>query len=217
MSINSPATIKNGMMKVCTEAAEELFRTGAAVPDITNIIFNESTSKSRAKRDENGNLVIDPKTEKPVRETVSTRPTLATTVYFADGSKVTVTNSAKDAVTDADGKFTHEAYERGIIYALVKRIFSKYEMTKKGLGLKCEGFGRRLNELVANAYYVQKAEAARKAAKEAAHKAHLEREAAAKQTPRKRRVSLGDTVAELAKTVSDLASAVNEIKAKQEA
>jgi len=217
MSINSPATIKNGMIVVCEEAAEELLRNGTAIPDIMNVIFNETKTKTRAVRDENGNLVIDPQTNKPRRETVDIHPTLATTVYFADGSKVTVTNSAKDTVVDAEGNFTHEAYERGIIYAIVKRVFSKYGCNKKTgkFEVQSEGFGRRLNELVANAYNVPKAEAARKAAKEAAHKAHLEREAAAKQNPR--RASLGQTVAELAKTVADLSAVVESLTVKQEA
>ena len=217
MSINSPVVKQSDRLIVEPTAIEDLDRSGTAFPDIVNIIFNESFSKTRAKRDADGNLVIDPQTEKPVRETVPVNPTLATTIYFADGSKVTVTNSVKDTVLGPDGKFTDEAYERGIIYALVKRLFAEYDKRGCEITLKAEGFGRKLHELVKSAYNVQKAEAARKAAREAARKEHEAREAAAKANPRRPRQSLGATVAELAETVAKLTSVVEAIQAKQEA
>ena len=213
IGISAPFTFDNftGEVKPYKTVIHDLVKSGTAFPDITNIIFNESKSKSHAVRDEHGELVIDPNTGKPKRELVSTTPKLSTTVYFADGSKVSVTNSDKDPVTDAAGNFTHEAYERGVIYAIVKRLFSTYTSTDRGLSLKCEGFGRRLNELVDSAYNVRKAEAEKAAAKEAAHKEHAEREAAAKANPR-RRFSLGETVAELAKTVASLSELVTSLK-----
>ena len=217
MSINAPIVKVGTKVGVEPTALEDLDRSGTAFPDIENIIFNESTSKTRAKRDENGNLVIDPQTEKPVRETYAVEPTLATTIYFADGSKVTVTNSKNDAVMGPDGKFTEESYERGVIYAIVKRLFGEYVKTANGIELKCEGFGRKLKELVNSAYNVKKAEAERKAAKEAASKRHAELEAAAKANPRRPRKSLGATVAELADTVAKLSAVVEAIQAKQEA
>ena len=217
MSINAPIVKVGTKVGVEPTALEDLNRSGTAFPDIENIIFNESTSKTRAKRDADGNLVIDPQTDKPIRETVPVNPTLATTIYFADGSKVTVTNSKNDTVLGPDGKFTEEAYERGVIYAIVKRLFGEYVKGPDGIELKCEGFGRKLKELVGAAYNVQKAEAERKAAKEAARKAHEEREAAAKDNPRRPRKSLGATVADLAETVAKLTAVVEAIQAKQEA
>lgn len=198
-------------------AIEELNERGSAVPDIKNVIFNTCQQKVRAERDKDGNLVIDPATGKPVRKVVANYPILATTVYFVDGSKVTVTNSEKDKIVDANGEVTKEARERGVVYAIVKRILGKWAPNKKTgkLEIQTEGFGRILDDILANAYDQQKEEAARKAAKEASAKAHKEREAAAKANPRKRRPSLAATVDLLAATVVELTKAVTELKAKQ--
>ena len=200
-------------------AIEELNERGSAVPNIKNVIFNMIAQKERAERDKDGNLVIDPATGKPVRKVVANYPILATTVYFVDGSKVTVTNSEKDRVVDANGNVTKEARERGVVYAIVKRILGKWAPNKKTgkLEIQTEGFGRFLDEVLANAYDQQKAEAERKAAKEAARKAHLEREEAAKANPRPRRPSLAATVEQLAASVADLTKIVAELKASKEA
>lgn len=200
-------------------AIEELNRKGLALPDIKNIIFNTCESRTRAVRDSNGSLVIDEQTGKPKREKTNASPILATTVYFVDGTKVTVLNSEKDSVVDAAGKVTDEARERGILYAIAKRIFSEFSRSKETgrIELKSEGFGRILKELVAGAYDQQKEEAVRKANKEAAKKAHLEREAAAKANPKKARPSLASTVAELAETVAKLSGIVAALKPAQEA
>lgn len=204
---------------IAANAIEELVERGAAMPDIKNVIFNRCDKKIRAVRDKDGNLVIDPATGKPERKVVANYPILATTVYFVDGSKVSVTNSEKDKVVDENGNVTKEARERGVVYAIVKRLLGKFEKNEKTgkLEVKTEGFGRILEEILANAYDQQKAEAEHKAAKEAARKAHLEREAAAKANPRKRRPSLAATVEQLAATVADLTKMVTELKASKEA
>ena len=211
--------VRMKMNCIAENAIAELLERGSAVPDIQNVIFNMCTKKDRAVRDKDGNLVIDPATGKPQRKVVADYPILATTIYFVDGSKVTVTNSEKDTVVDENGNITKEARERGVVYALVKRILGRFVENEKtgNLELKTEGFGRILEEILAKAYDQQKAEADRKAAKEAAHKAHIEREEAAKANPRPRRPSLAATVDQLAATVADLTKTVAELKASKEA
>lgn len=200
-----------GVVLNAPEIIDELKDGGVSMPDIVQVIFNVSPSKSVAKRDKDKNLVIDPKTKKPVRVVVRSTPTLATTIYFGDGSKVTVTNSENDAILGKDGKIMPEAYERGVVYAIVKRIFSKYGTDEKtgDLVLKSEGFGRILHEIVDHAYNQPAELIKRKEAKDAARVEHRRRQEAAKANPKKRRVSLAETVADLSATVDNLKQVID--------
>lgn len=125
-------------------------------------------------------------------------PILATIVYFADGTKVVVTNSETDKVDLVDVKLadgtvvktaSNQAKERAIIYALVKRLYG----TPDQLGnIENVGLARRLNDLVQNGYDTRIEDAKNRLA-EAARKA-----AAAKvQKPAKKRYSLSETLARI--------------------
>lgn len=125
-------------------------------------------------------------------------PVLATIVYFNDGTKVVVTNSATDKVDLVDVKLadgtvvktaSSQAKERALIYALVKRLYG----TPDDLGnIENVGLARRLNDLVQNGYDTR-LEDAKNRITEAARKA-----AAAKaQKPAKKRYSLSETLARI--------------------
>lgn len=125
-------------------------------------------------------------------------PVLATIVYFNDGTKVVVTNSATDKVDLVDVKLadgtvvktaSSQAKERALIYALVKRLYG----TPDDLGnIENVGLARRLNDLVQNGYDTRLEDAKNRIA-EAARKA-----AAAKaQKPAKKRYSLSETLARI--------------------
>lgn len=138
-----------------------------------------------------------------------TRNTLATIVEFADGSKVTVTNSEHDQVIlNSEGKPTRDAKERGIVYAIVKRILCGRYVGPNNMTF--EGFGRILSNLVDNSYDCQAAKKARDAAKNAAKKAAAENAA----KPKVKKVSLAETVGQLASTVAKLSETVDSLQAK---
>lgn len=180
---------------IALPVVDELKAKGCAVPDVERIIYNRGTKKAADG---------------------SERPTLATVVYFVDGSKVTVVNSEHDGLQlDADGKPTRESKERGLIYALVKRIYaSEYVMSDKGeLKLESKGFGRILNEFVDSAYDQQEEDAKRKAA-EAAAKAEFE---AKKGTSKRKRAALGEVVVDLSESVKDMKDCIAALKADLDA
>lgn len=175
---------------------DDIDYNGTAVPDIEQIIYNSGTKAAK-----DGTV----------------RPTLATVVFFADGSKVSVVNSEHDGLQlDADGNPTHESKERGLIYAVMKRIYaSRYDYSKSPYHptLVSEGFGRILNSYVDSAFD-QKAEAAKKAKAEAAAQ-HAERQAkqAAKSS---KRPSLAKVVVDLSSSVKDMKDCIATLKADLE-
>lgn len=125
-------------------------------------------------------------------------PVLATIVYFTDGTKVVVTNSATDKVDLVDVKLadgtvvktaSNQAKERALIYALVKRLYG----TPDVLGnIENVGLARRLNDMVQNGYDTRLEDAKNRIA-EAARKAS----AAKAQKPAKKRYSLSETLARI--------------------
>lgn len=129
-------------------------RNNTFCPGITRVIFNLKTTEEHAKRDSDGKLVIDPATNKPVREVVKLdRPILATTVYFNDETKVTVVNSEHDRVgIDEHGNADVASKEAGIVYAIAKRLIG---CPDKNGTIDGDGFGRRLRDLVDGAYDCQ--------------------------------------------------------------
>ena len=125
-------------------------------------------------------------------------PVLATIVYFADGTKVVVTNSETDKVDLVDVKMddgtvvktaSNQAKERAIIYAPVKRLYG----TPDQLGnIENVGLARRLTEIVQDGYDTRIEDAKNRIA-EAARKA-----AAAKvQKPARKRYSINETLARI--------------------
>lgn len=175
--------------------ADDLDYNGTAVPDIEHVIYNSGTKTAK-----DGTV----------------RPTLATVVFFADGSKVSVVNSEHDGLQlDADGKPTLESKERGLIYAVMKRIYaSRYDYSKSSIypELVSEGFGRILSSYVDRAVDQQEASAKKAAAKAEAQAKHAERQAkqAAKHASRP---SLAKVVVDLSASVKDMKDCIATLKA----
>lgn len=175
---------------------KSLVRNNAFMPNIDRVVYN---TKADVKEGE--------------------LPTLATVVYFKDGTKVTVKNSDKDTITLDDETIelsngskttvktaSRESREIGLIYALVKRMLCEFDKDGKVEGTGFAGF---LKKTVDKAYRQDventKVRAEKKLAKA---KAKEEKPAAAK--PRK--VSLRDTVRGLADTLEGLKTLVQSLK-----
>lgn len=189
IDFTSPETEKSVM--------RELFERGCAMPNIARIYFNLGKTDVKVHVDETGRKVVD-----------KSYPTLTTVVTFVDGSKVTVVNSEHDPIKfDENGDVSRESKETGLVYALVKRMFSVYTgSTHLGnLNLKSSGFGRQLNELIDSAYDPKLEAAKRAAAAAEAKAAHEARQAAAK-ARKSKNPSLAETVREL-KTVVEVLGA----------
>lgn len=172
---------RNGLNRVVMANCPEIWnpftrsmnRNNTFLPGIERIIYNLKTQTTRAKRDEAGNLVIDPSTQKPVRETIALdRPVLSTVVYFKDNSKVSVVNSINDKIDLEDVKINRDgvevvvhtasdsAKEAGFVYAIAKRLFGKSEVIRGRDGnlvetgnIEGDGFGRKLRDLIADRGY----------------------------------------------------------------
>lgn len=201
-------------------AIQELMENNATMPDIARVIYNVGMKAYPQ---------IDPQTKKPIKDkdgkVVMTPevPVLATTVFFIDNTKVSVVNSQNDGVDFEDYKLsngnvikvaTKESKERGLIYAIMKRLVSKPDDKGKMVD---SGLGRILRELVDSAYDTDVAEAESKIAKDAAKKAHAEKQANAK--PRNPSmletvIKLADSQKELAECIKMLREDLNQLKAK---
>ena len=194
---------------------ESLIKNNTFVPNIERVIFNTKTTDEVAKKDGDGNPVLDDN-GRVVKETVTLEnPVLVTVVYFKDGTKVTVKNSDKDAIALVDEKVklsdgtettvrtaSQESKEIGLVYAIVKRIVCGYD---KGGNVQNAGFAKFLHKVVRNALVQDVAEAKmagdRKISKAKAKEAKAEKKAKA---PREKR--------DLRSVVSDLASTVGGLK-----
>lgn len=176
-------------------------------PDVVRIIFNvgERTTKFHMEKQKNG-------VEKKVVD--ATEPTLATTVFFNDNTKVTCLNSIHDKITLVEDKKTGAMTasdvdkERGVVYCVVKKLISTIDPCTGEM--KTEGFGRILRELVASGWdqAVEDKRAALKKAEQKAAFAAKVREAASK-PKRKDNASLYETVNHLAEVVDKLDSKIN--------
>lgn len=126
-------------------------------PEPVRVIYNIGTKaypildeNDKHKRNQDGKLVYGD----PVK-------VLTTIVFFDDGTKVTVTNSEHDGIKfinqpvskDPDAPTVLVAdstsKEAGFVYAMVKRLVGKPD--ENGL-IQGDGFGRKLHDIVANAY-----------------------------------------------------------------
>lgn len=163
---------ETGMLQIPEYVIADLKRNNTAFPEPVKVIYNLKTEEVTKIKDDFGKTV---KTEVKRLE----HPILATTVYFCDGTKVTVTNSANDYVKTEmksyevpafdengapiireDGKTqmikafevevaTHESKEIGLCYCLVKRLHSREDEDGNFIG---DGLGRQLNDWVTGAY-----------------------------------------------------------------
>jgi hypothetical protein len=203
---------------------ESLIKNNTFVPNIERVIFNTKTTDEVAKKDGDGNPVLDDN-GRVVKETVALEnPVLVTVVYFKDGTKVTVKNSDKDAITLVDEKVklsdgtettvrtaSQESKEIGLVYAIVKRIVCGYD---NGGNVQNAGFAKFLHKVVSNALVQDIAEAKmagdRKISKAKAKEAKAER----KDKPPKAKRDLRSVVTDLAATVGGLKDIVSKLIGK---
>lgn len=209
----TPAINENGILD---SAIKDLAMNNCTMPAVTRVIYNVGT-KAYPK--------IDPETGKRITEDgklVMNEPVkvLTTVVFFADGTKVTVTNSEKDGVkfikvnaidNDSNSPVVEIAddtsKEMGLVYAICKRIFGKVDWnTGKVEG---DGFGRKLHDVVNRAYDSVREDAANKHNKKLA-KAKYE---ASKGTSKCKRPSFADTVIDFKGAVDGLKEMIEVLKA----
>ena len=209
-----------------------LERNGTFMPGITRVIYNLKTEETVVVTDADGNPIMETFTLKDgtsaQRRKRTTRkldnPILATTVYFNDGTKVTVVNSINDKVDLATEKVTRNgvtveavtaskaAKESGLVYAICKRAFGKPDENGTIIG---DGFGRKLGDIVDGAYDELIEDKYVKALKEKNRAEHKAREDEAKANPKKK-YCLRDVVAELTTVVSMLREEVAALKPESE-
>lgn len=181
---------------VNSEVLEELKQNNTAFPDIMRVIYNIG-KKSYRKLDENGKSVRDEKGKIVMSEPVDV---LATVVYFADETKISVVNSAADGVKFEDHVLSdgstvktaaRESKEMGLVYAIVKRLMTKYDENGKPLN---SATGRILNDYVKGSYdcVIEKAELKIARAKSKAE--HVAKLLTAKP---KKRYSIAETLARI--------------------
>lgn len=125
-------------------------------------------------------------------------PILTTIVFFADGSKIVVKNSKHDSIaledkTLSDGSIikvpTAQSKEVAVLYAIVKRMFSNFDVNGK---LKKCIFNKFIKNIDAFSEIENVSEAEAKIDKARAKKAYNEAKANAK--PKKRRYSIHETL-----------------------
>lgn len=209
-----------------------LERNGTFMPGITRVIYNLKTEDTVVVTDADGNPIMETFTLKDgttaQRRKRATRkldnPILATTVYFNDGTKVTVVNSINDKVDLATEKITRNgvtvevttaskaAKESGLVYAICKRAFGKPDENGTIIG---DGFGRKLGDIVDGAYDELIEDKYVKALKEKNRADHKAREAEAKANPKKK-YCLRDVVADLTEVVNLLREEVAALKPENE-
>jgi hypothetical protein len=183
------------MPELNSAVLRELKQNNTVFPDIKRIIYNIG-KKSYRKLDENGKSVRDADGKLVMSEPIDV---LATVVYFVDETKITVINSVADGVKFEDHTLSNgstvkvasrESKEMGLVYAIVKRLLTKYDKDGKPLD---SATGRILNDYVKKSYdcVVENAELKIARAKsKAEHEAKLN---TAK--PKKKRYSIAETLA----------------------
>lgn len=165
----------NGQDVISQDVIKNLEFNNTYCPDVDRVIFLLTTNEKNPALDDQGNpvkeTVLDKTTGKPALDKFGnpilrnkievkhlTEPKLATTVYFTDGTKVTVQNTehdkviVKDVYLDKDGKQTSKenavktiqvaddcSKEVGLCYAILQRMCTppnpeeNYEITGNGL------------------------------------------------------------------------------------
>ena len=202
------------------QVVASIVKNNAFAPNVDRVIYNTKTTDEVAKKDGDGNPVLDDK-GRVVKETVKLeRPVLVTVVYFKDGTKVTVKNSAKDGITLVDKKVklsdgsektvataSDESKEIGLVYAIVKRVVCDYDDNGT---VKNAGFARFLHNIVDNAF-VQDVEEVKLAGERKILKSRPKTDKKDKGAKENR--SLGAVVGALSKTVEGLKSIVENLAA----
>jgi hypothetical protein len=184
------------MPVIKSEVLEDLKLNNTAFPDIKRIIYNIG-KKAYRKLDENGKSVRDEKGKIVMSEPVDV---LATVVYFVDDTKISVVNSAADGVKFEDHTLSNgstvkvasrESKEMGLVYAIVKRLVTKYDENDKPLE---SAIGRILNDHVKGSYdcVIERAEL-----KIARAKSKAEHDAKLNTAKPKKRYSIAETLARI--------------------
>ena len=195
------------------KVVESLGRNNTFVPNVSHIVYNTKVEDTVTVTRPDGTVQ---KEAVPLEH-----PVLATTVYFVDGTKVTVKNSDKDPITLVEEKVklsdgsettvktaSHEAKEMGLVYAIVKRVLCDFDCD--GI-VQNAGFAKFLNKAVGEAR-VQDVENARMAAERKLNKARAKANVAkAKENIQKKPRGLGDIVKNLAETVTGLKDIVSKL------
>lgn len=184
------------MSSVEASVIEDLKLNNTSFPNIKRIIYNIG-KKSYRKLDENGKSVRDANGKIVMLEPVDV---LATVVYFADDTKIAVVNSAADGVRFKDHILSNgttikvasrESKEMGLVYAIIKRLFTRYDEAGKPLN---SATGRILNDYVKKSYdnVIERAEL-----KIARAKSKAEHEAKLNTAKPKKKYSISETLARI--------------------
>ena len=195
------------------------------VPNIDRVVFNTKTEKLVARKDGDGNPVLDDK-GRVVKETVPLEnPVLVTVVYFKDGTKVTVKNSDKDAIiledytiklSDGSTKTvktaSRESKEIGLVYAIAKRVICKYDDCGN---IQNAGFAKFLNETIEKSH-VQDVEDSKLIAERKISKARNKQNSTAEKPEKPKKENLRSVVNKLSEAVSNLGNLVKGLVPKSE-
>lgn len=195
---------------VSPQIIDNLKYNGTYIPPVTRVIYNvDENTIERKVLNEDG--TPSDQTEKV------TYKTLATVVYFKDGTKVSVVNSEHDGLTfDENGYASDQSKEVGLVYAVVKRLYGTYNEDKPKI-IDGNGLTSWLRKTVKDAYDQNKEMDARIKAKKEAKIRHekLQADAALRREAKKQeaeRIAKEDEVfARLARAI------VNELNLKEEA
>lgn len=199
-------TVRPGVKGILNQSAiNELDENNCTMPNIDRVIYNVGKKAYPQRDPQTGKVLKDEKGEVILTPEV---PVLATTLFFCDGTKVSVINSQNDGVEFEDYTLsngekiqvaTKESKERGLIYGIMKRYVSKPDAKGKMVD---SGLGRILNELVDGAYDTNVANREAKIAK-AKSKAAAE-EAKKNPKPKKVRYSINGTLERINKLLDQI-------------
>jgi hypothetical protein len=158
MLITNPLISKNILR--AKQVADSLNYNGTYAPDVDRVIFSLKTEETRRALDADGKPAFktDDKGETvPAYETVPTPyPVLATTVFFADGTSVTVKNSEHDPVQVVEEEIggrkvktaARVSKEAAVAHAIVKRLCGLPDSKGKVSGA---AYGKVLDQIVTEA------------------------------------------------------------------
>ena len=180
--------VTDGIFTINPSAAEELLRNNCTMPDVQNVVYNLKTEDT-VKDQVVGNKI----------KVALDRAILTTVVFFVDGTKAVVQNSANDTVKIVAQKLSdgstvlvadRESKERGLIYAILKRYVS--EVDSKGVATG-GALGSILKKIVDASHDSCVKGAQDKINQTVATKRHEELKATAK--PKVKRFSIADSIA----------------------
>jgi len=203
---------------VLGDVVEGLKYNNAYLPPIDHVVFNTKT--------EDWVTVPGKEGDKPAKGKVQLEnPVLATIVYFADGTKVTVKNCAKDKITLVDevvklpdGTETtvrtasHESKEAGLQAAIVKRLYCWYDENGNVNG---GSYSKFLHEVISEAR-CQDVEEAKAAAQRKISREKAKEKAAEPKKEKKRSAfqSMTDKLVEVTQGLAKLTAELANLRTK---